>query len=367
MDYDKALSFIIKKQSLGIKPGLSRIEKLLSEMGNPQNKLKVIHIAGTNGKGTVATTLAKALAANGKRAGLFTSPWVENYREQIQINGKWISEEDFARYVSEYENADATEFELLTAIMYKYFYDMKVDYAVVECGMGGLEDSTNAIEKPVLSVITSVALDHTDFLGKTIEEIAYQKAGIIKNSCAVVLYPNKKCEKVFDNKCVREGCTLIKVNETGSFEKNNLETVNKCLSYLGFDAVGSTAPLPARQELIGSCILLDGAHNEDGARALLNAIPDRKITAVMGMMSDKSYDSYLKLIAPRCNKIYTVTVSNPRSLSADELCNAAGKYCKNVVSCADPHKAVKLAREEGNFLLVCGSFYLAREIRKDLI
>lgn len=367
MNYDKALSFIIKKQSLGIKPGLSRIEKLLAEMGNPQNELSVIHIAGTNGKGTIASSLAKALSDNGCKTGLFTSPWITDYREQLQIDGKFISEDAFARYVSDYGNADATEFELLTAIMYKYFYDKGVDYAVVECGMGGLEDSTNAVKRPVLSVITSVSLDHTDFLGSTLEEIAYQKAGIIKNNSAAVLYPNKKCEKIFENKCREENSALIKVKDTGSFRDNNLETVNKCLSFLGFEAVSSLVQLPARQELIGDSVLLDGAHNEDGALALLKALPKRKITAVIAMMRDKNYDAYLKLIAPLCDKIYATAVSNPRSLTAVELCEAAKKYCKNTVVCENPHTAAELARSECDFLLICGSFYLAREIRKDLI
>ena len=145
MDFNTAENFIINKQSLGIKPGLSRIEKLLRKMGNPQESLKIIHIAGTNGKGSVAAMIANALQKNGFKTGLFTSPWVTEYREQIQINGEFIPKSDFAEYVAAYKDADATEFELLTAIMYKYFADEAVDYAVVECGMGGLGDSTNAV------------------------------------------------------------------------------------------------------------------------------------------------------------------------------------------------------------------------------
>lgn len=147
MTYENALKILVNKQSLGIKPGLERIKALLENMGNPQNDLTVIHIAGTNGKGTVSASIADYLINAGYKVGLFTSPWVLDYREQIQLNHAFISKDAFAEYVEEYADCDATEFELLTAIMYKYFSDEKVDFAVVECGMGGLGDSTNMIEK----------------------------------------------------------------------------------------------------------------------------------------------------------------------------------------------------------------------------
>ena len=367
MTYEEALSIIIKKQSLGIMPGLSRIEALLEKMGNPQNEIKVIHIAGTNGKGTVASTLADALHKNGYNVGLFTSPWVDDYREQIQLNGSYISKEDFVRYIDEYKDCSSTEFEFLTAIMYKFFFDKRVDYAVIECGMGGLEDSTNVIESPVLSVITSVALDHTGFLGTTLDEIAIQKAGIIKKNSSTVLYPNEKCESIFAEKCLSENNRLIKIKNMGNFKKNNLAVVNACLDYLGVPPVEETVSLPARQELFGNGIMLDGAHNEDGALALLKALPDKNISAVIGMMRDKNYDAYLSIIAPKCSKIYAVTVNNSRSLSACELAETAKGYCGNVTVCENPHKALSLARQDGNFVLACGSFYLAREIRKDLM
>ena len=156
MNYNQSLDYMTKKLSLGIKPGLGRIMALLSKMDNPQDKIKIIHIAGTNGKGTVANTISNALASNGLKIGLFTSPWVLDYREQIQINGNFISKEDFAFYVSEYNDTDCTEFEFLTAIMYKYFADQEVDYAVIECGMGGKGDSTNVEKENVCSVLTSV-------------------------------------------------------------------------------------------------------------------------------------------------------------------------------------------------------------------
>ena len=192
MNYDNALNLILQKQSLGIKPGLTRIYELLNKMDNPQDKINIIHIAGTNGKGTTAAALSNALIKSGKKVGLYTSPWTEDYREQIKINGNMITEE-------EYIDCDATEFELVTAIMYKYFADENVDFAVVECGMGGKGDATN-VEKKNISIITSVAIDHTAFLGSTLEEIAAEKSGIIKPDSVCILYPTlnvsaflKKC------------------------------------------------------------------------------------------------------------------------------------------------------------------------------
>lgn len=367
MNYNEALNFIIAKQGLGIMPGLLRIEALLEKMGNPQNKLKIIHIAGTNGKGTVASTLAQSLIDNGFKVGLFTSPWLEDYREQITVNGEYIPKADFAKYVTEFGAEDATEFEIVTAIMYKYFADVNVDYAVVECGLGGKGDSTNAINTPILSVITSVSMDHTNFLGNTLESIATEKAGIIKQNGTVILYPNPKCESVFENRCRETNSKLIKADDKGDFKQNNLETVNACLKVLGINADVNLKKLPARQEYIAENIMLDGAHNADGALALAKYLPTKKITAVIGMMRDKDVEFYLKTIAPYCKKIIATAPSNPRSMNADELGKFASKYCDDVISIANPHDAINEAKKDFKFLLVCGSFYLARDIRKDLI
>lgn len=364
MNYESALNLIIQKQSLGIMPGLSRIEKLLDFMENPQKNLKIIHIAGTNGKGTVSNAIALALQAAGYKTGLFTSPWVTNYREQIQINGDYISKTDFSFYIDKYRNCDATEFELLTAVMYKYFFDCGVDYAVVECGMGGLEDSTNAIPAPELAVITSVSFDHTSFLGDALDEIATHKAGVIKQGCKAVLYPNDLTAHIFEEKCKAVSAKLYKVEQQNDFSLNNLETVNTALTLLGVDRVKALPLLPARQEYITDSLMLDGAHNADGARALSARLPEKNITAVIGMMRDKDVDAYLSIIAPLCSKIIATTPSNSRALSADDLKSIAGKYCADAVAVADPLEAIKML--DGEFNLICGSFYLARDVRKEL-
>lgn len=357
MIYDEALNFILGKQSLGIMPGLTRIINLLEIMGNPQNDIKIIHIAGTNGKGTVAKTINNALIDSGYKVGLFSSPWIDDYREQIQINNDFISKEEFAFYVAKYKDNDCTEFEFLTAIMYKYFADSKVDYAVVECGMGGKGDSTN-VEQSNIAVITSISLDHTAFLGNTVEQIAEEKSGILRKNSPCVLYPNPDVEHIFKDKCKK----LVKVKEQGNFKKNNLATANAVLELLGVPTVEQCAELPARQEYVGS-VMLDGAHNKNGAQALEPYLPNGNVTAVIGMMKDKDVDGYLSIIAPHLNRIITTTPENPRSMPADELKQLAQKYCKDVVAVDSSNEAVALAKQDENFKLVCGSFYLAREVR----
>ncbi len=357
MNYSEALKFILTKQSLGIMPGLARIKSLLIKMNNPQDSIKIIHIAGTNGKGTVAKTISDALISNGYKTGLFTSPWIDNYREQIQINNEYISENEFADYIGNYKDNDCTEFEFLTAVMYKYFADNKVDYAVVECGMGGKGDSTN-VEKSNLSVITSISLDHTAFLGDTVEKIAEEKSGILRRDCTCVLYPNYSIEHIFENKCKN----LIKISEQGDFKKNNLATVNAVLDVLNLPNVTECAKLPARQEYIGT-VMLDGAHNKNGAQALEPYLPSGNVTAVIGMMNDKDVEGYLSVIAPHINRIITTVPDNPRSMPAEHLKELALKYCNDVVAVSEPKSAIELAKQDKNFKLVCGSFYLAREVR----
>lgn len=365
MNYNDALNFIEKKQSLGIKPGLARIMSLLESMDKAQDKIKVIHVAGTNGKGTVSSTIAKCLENAGYKVGLFTSPWVIDYREQIQINGEFIPKNVFADYVDKYKNADATEFELLTGIMYKYFADSHVDYAVIECGMGGKGDATNT-EKHNLSVITSVAVDHTAFLGDTVEKIALEKSGIIRENSTCVLYPNPDCENVFEKVCLKSNTKLVKISDLGDYDKNNLETVNAVLRELKISSryfASETVKLPARCEKIGS-VLLDGGHNINSALTLAPKLNGE--VAVIGMMRDKDVEGYLSLIAPKCKMIIATTPDNPRSMPCQELAEIAKKYCNNVTFEENPQKAVEIAKKS-NLSLVCGSFFLAREIRKDLL
>ncbi|MCR5207982.1 MAG: hypothetical protein K6C14_05840 [Eubacterium sp.] len=351
MTYNEALNFITDKKSLGIKPGLTRIKALLCKLGDPQNCLKIIHIAGTNGKGTVAATVAEALTVSGFKTGLFTSPWVDDYREQLQIDGEYISESDFSQvinYIKEYES-DCTEFELLTAAAYYYFALQQVDYAVIECGMGGTDDATN-VEDKNLSVITSVSLDHTNYLGSTVEEIALAKSGILRKDCTCVLY-NSELEYLFRDKCKK--LTLCPV-------KSNLALVNLVLKELGVESVKRLKKLPARQEIIGE-VMLDGGHNPSAARKLLPHLENE--VAVIGMLADKDAETYLSIIAPKCNKIFATTIKSERALDASVIADIAEDYCDNVYIIEKPADAVKV----NNLSLVCGSFYLIREVRKYLL
>lgn len=362
MDYSYAIEQMKEKQSLGIKPGLERVLSLLEIMGNPQNNIKIIHVAGTNGKGTVAATIAKSLISSGYKTGLFTSPWVTDYREQIKINGNYIPKETLAGYIEKYCEYDATEFELLSAIMYKYFSDEKVDYAVVECGMGGLGDATNTEEKNI-AVITAVSLDHTAFLGDTAEKIAFEKSGIIRGNCLCVLYPNPDTLHVFEKVCREKNAELIKVDDCGDYRINNLKTAAAVSALLGVEPASELVHLESRCERIGS-VLLDSGHNVSAAKALISS-PNRldNEIAVIGMMADKDVDGYLSIVAPHCKKIITTTPSNPRSLSADKLRDIALKYCRDVETEPDPAVAVR----RNGVSLVCGSFYLARDVRGILI
>lgn len=338
MTYDAALNRILSKRGLGIMPGLARIMALLDKMDNPQDKIKIIHIAGTNGKGTVASTIASALQDNGLKVGLFTSPYITDYREQIQINGAFIPENVFSDYVERYSDNDCTEFELLTAIMYKYFSDEAVDFAVVECGMGGKGDATNVERENVCSVLTSISLDHTDFLGNTIEEITREKEGIVRSS------------------------PCFRIKKTGNIDNDNLELAKRVVAYLGYSSDICLVKPIARQQRINN-ILIDGGHNVDAALVLAPLLDDE--VALIGMMADKNADGYLSLVAPKCKMIITTTPDNPRSMPSDRLCALARKYCNNVISVDNPVQALSVARKH-NLSLVCGSFYLIREILKDL-
>jgi dihydrofolate synthase/folylpolyglutamate synthase len=234
--------------------------------------------------------------------------------------------------------------------MYKYFADEKVDYAVIECGMGGLGDSTNVETNNVCSVITHIALDHTNFLGNTVQEIAKEKSGIIRANSPCVLYPNSDVEDVFE-----DFNNIIKVENTGDYMLNNLKTAQAVIDVLGVNATAEIFHLPARQQRLNG-ILLDGGHNVDAAKALESVIKNE--IAVIGMMKDKNIDGYLSIVAPKCKKIITTKPNNSRSMSADDLMCIAKKYCDDVVAIDNPVDAVN----QKDVTLICGSFYLIRDI-----
>lgn len=420
MQYEEALNYVHSLLTFGIRPGMERINALLSLVDNPQNKLKFIHVAGTNGKGSTCTMLSEICIHAGYKTGLFTSPYIIDFRERLQINGKMIEKEDFAELMDKIkplveklsaENLQPTEFEVITAAAFLYFAEQKCDVVVLEVGLGGLLDSTNVIRTPLVSVIASVSMDHMNILGNTLGEIAEQKCGIIKENGVTVSYPLQQ-EEVLNkiretsnsknNKLLIPDMRNVNVIEqtiSGTYIMyNNLELniklignhqIANCITAVtavlaakdrGLTKIDeksiilgvSSARIPARMEVFDGkpLVILDGAHNADGievlAEGLKKYLSGRKIHAVMGMMADKEYLIALKEILPLCESLITTTPSNPRALSADDLMKCALPYGKKCTAINDPKEAYLYALKNTppeDVLLVCGSLYLASDVR----
>ena len=420
MNCNEAIEYIHSLEKFGINPGMERIEALCNELGNPQDDLKFFHIAGTNGKGSTSTIISNILIKNGYNTGLFISPYVTDFRERIQFNGEMIEKDELAECVCEIKNAieklsangiQPTEFEAVTATAFLYFKMKKCDYVVLEVGLGGRLDSTNTIKSSCVSVITSISLDHTSILGDTIEQIATEKAGIIKENCKTVLYPFQEnaTTKIIKKVCKEKNNPLIipdtelisigKENISGTKIKYkdlefNLRLAGKHMVYNACTAVEAVLSsgiqltseniingieatvMPARTELINSnpLILLDGGHNEGCAQALSlfidKHLQNKKIIMICSMMSDKDYMTYLSKVAKHAEIFIATKADVPRALPSDELMKNALKYCKSCISVSDPIYAVRKSKEfmnDGYALVVCGSFYLAGEIRNELI
>ncbi len=419
MNYEQSLKYIHSLNRFGINPGLERIEALCAAVGNPEKKLKFIHIAGTNGKGSTSTMVARALQASGKKTGLFTSPFVTDFRERICINSEMVDKSLFASVVTELEpivtqlalrDMQPTEFEVITAAAFMIFERSCCDVCVLEVGLGGRLDSTNVIPTPLVSAIVSISPDHTAILGDTVEQIAVEKCGIIKEGGKTVCYPLQQ-PAVFD--IIKETCavkhnsftlpeidevknvvnridgvsfdyqsTAYKLSMSGEYQVYNALTAIEICRITGVDEenikIGiESAKVAARMEVLSTSplVLLDGGHNDDGGRVVATSIStlqaEKRIIAVIGMMADKNVDAYLSFVAPLCKKIITCSVAdNPRTMSADDLCALASRYCDDCIAVSDASAAVECALSEidgYDCLLVCGSLYLAGEVRMKLI
>jgi dihydrofolate synthase/folylpolyglutamate synthase len=419
MNYKESLEYIDSLAVFGSRPGMERIEALVHALGDPQKKMHFIHVAGTNGKGSVCTALSCILSDSGYKTGLFTSPFVVDFRERFRINGEYISEEDFARICTRIrpiaeKNAESglqpTEFEVLTAAAFEYFLEKKCDVVVLETGLGGLLDSTNIIDTPDVSVITSVSFDHMKVLGSTIEQIAQQKAGIIKKNGRTVTGADqdKKAMNVIREKAAGVNSELyisdpgeitvlsksIKGTEIdsvyghmtlhllGDHQISNLAVslaAVKAARDAGYDIPDSAvvsgvsrACVPARFEILSEAplVILDGGHNADGARVLSQTLKElageKHTIVIIGMMADKEYDKALSYIAPLADTVITTTPSNPRALSAKELAEHASVYCKDTIAIDEPVVAYAHAKScaaPSDCILICGSLYLASDIR----
>lgn len=385
MTYLSALQFIHSLNRFGSKPGLSRILELLNLLGNPQNDVSCIHVAGTNGKGSTSTMISQGLIESGKKVGLYTSPFIIDFRERIQINNTYINKRSLARLVNKVKTVAATmkdhptEFEFITAVMFLYFKEQKVDIAVIEVGLGGRFDATNVIT-PIASVITKISLDHTAVLGNTFKDIAYEKSGIIKNGVPTVVAPNQEKEALQEilrvAKEKQSEVTITTVDKEfelslcGGYQQENATTAYNTLKLLGVEEKTilqglKNAFIPARMEQIANGVYIDGAHNPDGAVALSKQI-NKNSVLIMGMMADKDTDFVIKILTKNAKMVITVTVSNQlRTEKADVLAQKASKYTK-AVSAKNYTQALNLAKanSNGSDIVICGSLYLASEIRE---
>ena len=425
MNCKQAIEFIESRAVFGSRPGFERISALLCELGNPERDLCYIHVAGTNGKGSVCNELANILSASGKRTGLFTSPFVSNFRERIQIDGEYIKEDRLAALTAtvkeaceklDKENNSPTEFEVITAIAFLYYKEQGCNVVVLEVGLGGLLDSTNIIQTPpVVSAITKISVDHTAVLGNTIEEIAMHKAGIIKPNGITVTVGNQPegamhviktaaflndnhlfVSNIRDIECISEsieGMTvLVDGNEyfvplIGEHQIENLSVtfeVIKVLNKKGFNILPEhireglkKTRIEARIEVMSKkpLIILDGGHNADGALALRKIVDKylsaKNVTVVTGVMADKEVDKVMESLTSYASLVITTTPNSNRSMRAEELSKIVGNYCQNVVFEDSPQKAFDIALKRAeendvnnNVIIICGSLYLAGDVRE---
>ncbi len=414
MEYQEALNYVHSFLKFGSKLGLDRMNTLLEKLDNPQKDLKFLHVAGTNGKGSTSLMMQSAITSAGYKCGLFISPYVVDFCERIQIDGEYIPKDKLCYYVNRIkkilqtlpEDKIPTEFEIITAIAFSYFFEEGVDYAVLEVGLGGRGDATNVIKSPLVSVISKIDLDHTGILGDTIEKITAEKCGIIKKNCPVATTSSQTEEalsviKEFSEKnggdllvsdeptdisVKKEGTNFslsgekYKVKMLGSHQAHNAALAIAGLKQSGINIKksdidnGLLSQMPARAEIISNSpfVLLDGGHNPAGAESLKNLLNELNInsaTAIIGMMADKDVESVIKTVSPHFENAVSVTVEgNPRAIGETELKNICAKYIKNTYSAPDYDSAIKLASKvsKGAPVICLGSLYLAGDIREKL-
>ena len=416
MTYGEAIEYIHSTSNFFCKPGLDRIRELCQGLGNPQKELKFIHIGGTNGKGSVSSMLNSVLIAEGYRVGLYTSPYILEFNERMRVNGQNISNDRLAGLTERVKKtADKmtdkpTEFELITAIAFEYFKEEKCDVVILEVGMGGRLDATNIIDRPLLSVITGIALDHTAFLGNTIEQIASEKAGIIKEK-SVVLFGGEDttAEAVISAEAVNMQAKIyktdyselkithsdldgtmfdyrekskLKISLLGSYQPRNaaivtdaVDLLNKVGLTIGDNALReglSSARWPARFEIINKepLVIFDGAHNPQGISAAVSSVKSyfgkRRVVVLSGVLRDKDYQSIADSISEIALSVFTITPHNPRALTADKYAIILNEKGVNALPCDSVIEAltlaVKEARENDTALICLGSLYLYGEV-----
>lgn len=415
MEIKEALDYVNGTRWRGAEASLRRIRELMSLLGDPQKKLRFVHIAGTNGKGSCAAMTASVLRACGYRTGLYTSPYLYRFNERMQVNGEMIEDEALCRHISavrdkaEKMDEHPTEFELMTAAAMLYFLEEKCDIVVLEVGLGGRFDATNVVDTPECSIIMNIGLDHTAILGGTVEEIAAEKAGIIKKSCPCVLYEQKR--SVMD--VVAERCRELDAPLTTA-DFSAIEPVFDSLEGQAFQYKGAMYALPllGAHQLRNAAVVLetvgvlrargwrledgdvehglyatswpgrfelcaeepdfivDGGHNpqcaETVAENLMHYFPDNKRVLLIGVLRDKDYEKMTEILAPCADEFVTVAPDSPRALSAEELAGVLSRFSKPVTPCASVAEAVDTAKElagEDGMVCASGSLYLVGSVR----
>ncbi len=426
MNYQEALKYIEKSHKFGMRLGLENSFKLLELLGNPQDKLKFIHVAGTNGKGSTCSFISNILKEQGYKVGLYTSPYLETFTERIRLNGANIPEKDVARIITIMEekiemmasqgHEYPTEFEIETAMAFYYYNEQQADYVVLEVGLGGRYDATNVIKTPLASVIVSMSLDHIGVLGDTLEKIAYEKAGIIKeDGMAIVYKQEKEAEDVIKNVCKEKNTKYIETNFDsmkikkadinsqvfdcevlgekfedmeiqliGDHQVNNailaLTAVKALREYKGIEISNDAikrgflaTKWPGRIEKVKDepTFIIDGAHNEDGARALSKALDkyfgSKKMTLLIGMLEDKDIDSVLEILLDKFDKVVTTTPDSDRAISCEKLKEKVQKYVPNVVAIENIDEAVKYVLDNStneDVIISAGSLYMIGYVRQ---
>lgn len=425
MNYDEAMEYIVTASRFGMNLGLDRIEKVLEFLGNPHKDTKFIHIGGTNGKGSTTAMISSVLREAGFKVGMYTSPYLEEFEERIQINGENINKDDLAVLMGDVKKAidkvmklgyeSPTQFEIITALMFYYFSKKKVDYAVLEVGLGGRLDATNVV-LPEVVVLTSISLDHMNILGNTIEEIAKEKCGIIKSGVPVISYPQEeKALEVIKERCNELGCNLevvdtedirniiidkekhvqkievsledeilkIDLGLLGDHQVKNFLVALKTLIKLRNNGVNiSNEAIKegfkkvrwiGRMEVLNESplVVIDGAHNIDGIRNLRNSIDKyfnfKNITLILGVLGDKQVDEMVEEITRGVDKVVIVEPHSDRAEDIEELYIKVKKYVKEVFKFKDYKEAYNKAyslTNEDDLLLICGSLYMVGDMRK---
>ena len=399
MKYEEAMKYITEVGNFGSNYGLERTYKLLEHLGNPERDLKLIHIAGTNGKGSTTSMITEILMGEGYKVGMYTSPFIEEFEERIQIEAGYNH---------------PTEFEIITVLMLLYFKKENIDFGVIEVGLGGTLDSTNVI-KPIIQVITSISFDHTNLLGNTLEKIAREKAGIIKRGIPTVIYPQQEeVLKVIKNKCFEMDSELYIANNENLKFKNivNLDKPYQLLKYN--NEIDILLPLLGEHQIINLSVamqaievlnnkniidisianivksiknvswkgrlevlsnnpyvVIDGAHNIQGIKTLSRNIKKyfkyENLYLILGILADKDVEEMIKIITPMAKKVYSVTPNSIRGELAESLKDEVSKFNKNCKAFDKYEEAYLEAlndASEKDLILASGSLYMIGDMRK---